>query len=222
MCPDTATCVCPHIQEQLLRSEERDADLTALSNARQALEERVRALEGEARAKDAEAALLAERLALQTERAALDMREQVSSCCYICLPLLLYMCPLTDIYVLSYRSSQLWLLRKTRRHSRSACMRSKQRCMPEKRLSCLFRAKEDSKQILNIHCRKVQRSYEPYCTICLRIQVGARNDAEAELRAQLQASAAGMRPYATSVCGRACERRSCGRSCTHVLLVLAA
>jgi hypothetical protein len=83
MCPDIATFVCPPIQEQLLRSEERDADLTALSNARQALEERVRALEGEARAKDAEAALLAERMALQTERAALDMREQVSSCCYI-------------------------------------------------------------------------------------------------------------------------------------------
>ena len=78
MCPDTATCVCPHMQEQLLRSEERDADLTALSNARQALEERVRTLEGEARAKDAEAALLAERMALQSERAALDMREQVS------------------------------------------------------------------------------------------------------------------------------------------------
>jgi len=66
------------MQEQLLRSEERDADLTALSNARQALEERVRTLEGEARAKDAEAALLAERMALQSERAALDMREQVS------------------------------------------------------------------------------------------------------------------------------------------------
>ena len=119
----------------------------------------------------------------------------------ICLHIVLYMCLDTAVSVLAYRSSQLRRLRKTRTHSRSACVRSKQRCMPESLLSCLFRAKGDSEQILSILCRKVQRSYAPHCTICLRIQVGARNDAEAELRAQLHAWAAGKRPHATSVCG---------------------